>query len=184
MKENKLLLIRDSALVAISIIIALILAKNNVFVKILVSAQGLKFIGSFIAGMFFTTVFTTAPAVVTLGEIAQISSLWSTAFFGALGATLVDVIIFRIVRDRFSEHFLELIAQKRKIRLKILAKLKLLKWLTLVIGCVIFASPLPDELAISILGFSHLRSYQFILFSFISKFIGIMIIGIVARALI
>lgn len=182
--NNNHFLLEDLAIIVLSIIIAIILIKTHVLTSILTSTKEIKLFGSFIAGSFFTSAFTTAPAIVTLGEIAQVNSIWSTALFGAIGAVIGDLIIFKFIKDRFSKHVIEVIKQKgSKTRLKLLLRLKFYKWLTFLIGGLIIASPLPDELGISILGFSKMKQSWFILFSFVSNFIGILLIGIVARSI-
>src|SRR3990167_7848436 len=72
-------LVRDLVLVVFSILIAIILAKTGALQDFITSTQEIRFIGSFIAGIFFTSVFTTAPAIVALGEIAHANSIISTA---------------------------------------------------------------------------------------------------------
>lgn len=182
-RKNNFLL-QDVAIVVLSIIIAVILVKTNVLIRILTSTQELELLGSFIAGMFFTSVFTTAPAIVTLGEIAKANSILPTAIFGAMGAVVGDLIIFRFVRDRFSEHLTEIIKhQGAGKRIKLLLKLKIFRWLTFLAGGLIIASPFPDELGISLLGFSKMRTSWFIPLSFTFNFIGILLIGWVAKAL-
>lgn len=182
-RENNFLL-QDAAIILLSIVIAVILVKTDVLIKILISTQELKFLGSFITGMFFTSVFTTAPAIVTLGEIARANSILPTAIFGAMGAVVGDLIIFRFVRDRFSEHLMEIIKhQGAGKRIKLLFKLKIFRWLTFLVGGLIIASPLPDELGIGLLGFSKMRTSWFIPLSFTFNFIGILLIGLVAKTL-
>jgi len=159
------------------------LAKTELLEQILISTKSLEIFGSFAAGIFFTSAFTAAPAIVTLGEIAQVSPVWLVALFGALGGTIGDLIIFKFMKDRFSKHLMELLRKKGgQKRLKHLLNLKYFKWLTFLIGGLIIASPLPDELGIAILGFSTIRTSLFIPFSYFSNFIGILLIGIVARA--
>lgn len=176
-------LLKDAAIIALSILIAIILLKTDVLVEILTSSQQLERLGSFIAGLFFTSVFTTAPAMVTLGEIAQVNSVASTALFGALGAVTGDLIIFLFVRDRVSRHVLELLKHTGVgRRTKALFKLKFFRWLTFLIGGLIIASPLPDELGISLLGFSKMRVPLFVLLSFSFNFLGIFVIGTIARS--
>ena len=63
-----------------------------------------------------------------------------------------------------------------------MAKLKFFRWLTFLVGGLIIASPLPDELGISILGFSKMKVSWFIAISLVFNFIGILLIGVVARA--
>ena len=177
-------LLQDIAIIVLSIIIAVILVKTNVLIKILTSTQELELLGSFIAGMFFTSVFTTAPAIVTLGEIARANSILPTAILGAMGAVVGDLIIFRFVRDRFSGHLMEIIKhQGAGKRIKLLLKLKIFRWLTFLAGGLIIASPLPDELGIGLLSFSKTKTRLFIPLSFTFNFIGILLIGLIARAL-
>ncbi len=175
---------RTSALSCSAFCIAIILIESNVLSEILDSTKDLVFVGSFIAGLFFTSIFTTAPAMVTLGEIAQGHSIILNAVIGALGAVLGDLIIFRFVKDRFSEHLTDLLAtQGGGRRLRALLKRRSFRWITFLLGGLIIASPLPDELGVSLLGFSKMRASGFVILSFLGNFLGILLIGLAARAL-
>ncbi|MEQ1561100.1 MAG: hypothetical protein ABL899_00085 [Nitrospira sp.] len=175
---------QDIAIIAMSVLVAIMLSKTGALESLLSSTASLKFAGSFIAGMFFTSVFTTAPAIVTLGEIAHSNSLILTAFFGALGAVVGDVIIFRFIEDRLSEHLVELVKHESWWkRVRALFKLKYFRWFTFLLGGFIISSPLPDELGIGLLGFSKMKMSVFIPISFFFNFVGIVLIGIVARAI-
>jgi hypothetical protein len=46
-------------------------------------------------------------------------------------------------------------------------------WLAPVVGALVIASPLPDELGITLLGIARLRNWQFVVLSFIFNFAGI-----------
>ncbi len=186
MKTNndKKFLIQDTIIIILSVIVAVILVKTDILIKILTSTQELKLFGSFIAGMFFTSVFTTAPAIVTLGEIAQANSIVSVAILGAMGAVIGDLIIFRFFRDRLSGHILELVKHPGAgKRIRVLLKLKFFRWLTFFAGGLIIASPLPDELGISLLGFSKMKTLWFIPLSFTFNFLGILLIGWIAKTI-
>lgn len=184
MNNNTNNLARDFIIVILSVFVAVFLIKTDVLTRILTSTKELEILGSFIAGMFFTSVFTTAPAIATLGEIAHANSVFLTALFGGLGAVVGDLIIFRFVRDRLSEHLMEVVKhQGVGKRFKALLKMKYFRWFTFLVGGLIIASPFPDELAIGLLGFSRLRMKWFIPISFTFNFIGILLIGLVAKAL-
>ena len=173
----------DMVIIFFSILIAVILTGSNILTTFLVSTGHNGIIGSFIAGIFFTSIFTTAPSIVALAEIAHTHSLVLTALFGALGAVVGDLIIFRFVRDRISSHVIKIV-EHRKIGKKVSAflHLKMFRWMTFLIGGLIIASPLPDELGISILGLSKVKVSWFIGLSFVFNFIGIFIIGFAAQA--
>src|SRR3989344_5737913 len=176
-------LIRDLSLIILSILIAVILAKTGTLESLITSTQGMRFIGSFIAGIFFVSVFTAAPATVALGEIAQSNSIYTVAVLGGLGALIGDLIIFRFVKDRVSEHFDYLIRVSKSERLFSIFKLKLFRWIIPFVGALIIASPLPDEIGVTMLGLSKMKNSYFILLSFVLNSAGVLIIGLIAKAL-
>ena len=177
-------LVRDLVLIIFSVFIAIILAKTGALQDLITSTLGVRFIGSFIAGIFFTSVFTTAPAIVALGEIAHANSVILTALLGSVGALAGDLIIFKFVKDRLSEHLAELIKhQGGGKRLKALFKLRYFRWLIFLVGGFIIASPLPDELGVSLLGFSKMKMRFFVALSLGFNFIGILLIGLIAKTL-
>jgi hypothetical protein len=183
-KSNNKNLFFDFAVIILSIYAAVFLVKTEVLEKILTSTKELEFLGSFISGIFFTSIFTVVPATVTLGQIAAANSILLTAFFGAIGAVLGDLIIFRFVRDSLSEHLKETIKiQVVSKSITELYKYKLFRWTTFLISGLIIASPLPDELGISLLGFLKIKTKWFIYISFVFNFIGLVLIGIVAKAI-
>lgn len=176
-------LIRDLGIIVLSILIAIILVKTGTLEKILISTQGARFIGSFIAGILFVSIFTAVPAAVALGKIAQTNSLIITAVIGGLGALLGDLIIFRFVRNRISQDFSYLVKASKSKKLVSIFKLRLFKRLIPFIGALIVASPLPDEIGLMMIGLSKVKTSVFIPLSFLLNSIGILIIGLIAKAL-
>ncbi|MBI3114573.1 MAG: hypothetical protein HYZ07_01295, partial [Candidatus Harrisonbacteria bacterium] len=160
----------DIGIIVLSVIAAVLLAKTGALQSILTATREIEFVGSFIAGIFFTSIFTTAPAMVVLGQIAQANSPLPVALFGGLGALLGDLIIFRFVKDRLSEDMLSLLRERRRIR-AILHR-RFFRYLTMFLGTIIIASPLPDELGLALLGFSKVRMSLFVPFSFFANAAG------------
>ncbi|MBI2048173.1 MAG: hypothetical protein HYT27_03460 [Parcubacteria group bacterium] len=184
MESQKNNLTKDIGIIVLSVIVAIILIKTGAIEEILKQTRDLWFLDSFIAGMFFTSVFTTVPAIVALGEIAQSSqSVLLVAIFGGLGALCGDLIIFRFMRDRFGEDILCLIRNSGNGRLRSIFRLKSFRWLTFFFGALVIASPLPDELGLTMMGFSKTKTSLFIPVSFIFNFLGILAIGLVAKNL-
>lgn len=175
-------LIKDAAIVALSILIAIILVKTGVVADLLASSKKLELFGSFIAGVFFTSIFTTAPATVVLAQIAQINSVFLVALLGGFGAMIGDLIIFRFVRDRLSGDILQLLKRSKLERLKFISHSRIFRWTIMFLGALIIASPFPDELGLIMLGFSKMRTLFFMLLSFLFNSAGILIIGLIARA--
>lgn len=188
MTRYKSNLLRDGFYIIASLAVAIVIGQTNAVGLILASTDFPYVIMSFISGIFFTSVFTTAPAMVALAEIAVGHNIIVTAIFGGLGALVGDVIIFRFVRDHIAgdlHHIFHNIRSK-KLSLFIHGKfwrLKAFRWILPLIGALIIASPLPDELGLTILGFSKLKTSQIIPLTFVFNTAGVLLIGLVARAI-
>src|SRR3989338_5980948 len=176
-------LARDLGLIVLSVFIAVILAKTGGLESLITSTKEVRFIGSFIAGIFFVSVFTAAPATVALGEIAQSNSIITVAIIGGLGALIGDLLIFRFIRDKISQDFSYLVKLSRTERFFSVFKLKLFRWLIPFVGALIVASPFPDEVGLAMLGLSKTKTSVFIPLSFFLNLIGILIIGLIAKTL-
>ena len=149
----------------------------------LASIGGLTQAGSFIAGMFFTSLFTTAPAMVVLGEIALTASPWTVAAFGSIGAVVGDYLLFLVVRQGLKKDIEFLIGHIGFRRLKKLGHTRLFHHLLPLLGALVLASPLPDEIGLAMLGFSKVDKDKFLLISLAMNFLGILAIGYAARAI-
>ena len=72
-------LMRDIGIVGMSILVAFLLIKTGTIRNIFTETHGLKIIGSFFGGMFFVSIFTAAPALVFLIEVARSNSIFLVA---------------------------------------------------------------------------------------------------------
>ena len=183
MNHYKNNLMKDIAVIALSILIAIILVKTGVLTNISASSRELKLLGSLIAGMFFTSVFTVAPATVALVEIARLNSIFWVAILGGAGAMIGDLIIFRFVKNKLSEDILYLLKKSKSERLSLIFHLKIFRWLLAFLGALVIASPLPDELGLTMMGLSKIKTSLFIPISFLLNSLGILIIGLIARSI-
>jgi hypothetical protein len=176
-------LFRDLAVIVFSVIIAVLLVKTGILENFLQDVQDAKIFGTFIAGLFFTSIFTVAPATVALGEIARGSSLFLTVVLGGFGAMLGDFIIFRFVKNSLAEDLAALIGHGAPKRLAAILKFKSFRWFIAFLGALVIASPLPDELGLAMMGLTKLKTAFFLPLSFILNSMGILIICLVARSL-
>jgi hypothetical protein len=92
-------LVSDFLLIIASIIIALVLVQSGFLHKFLATSSETAILGSVIAGIFFTSIFTIAIATAALAELSSANNPLMIAFFGALGALLGDSLIFYFFRD-------------------------------------------------------------------------------------
>ena len=177
-------IVQDLKIIMLSIFVAVIIIKTGMLSHFIKQLGSYNIIGAFIAGMFFTSVFTTAPALATLGELGVIHNPFVIAFIGGIGAVIGDMIIFRFIRDRFSEDIREVFRlTKPSDRLKKLAELQFFRWFILFFGGFIIASPLPDEIGISLLGMAKISTRWFVPISFVFNSIGILVVILTLKKL-
>ncbi|OGG78336.1 hypothetical protein A3A36_01450 [Candidatus Kaiserbacteria bacterium RIFCSPLOWO2_01_FULL_52_12b] len=96
-------MMRDLGVVILSIVVAFILAKTGAVAGILTSTHEWELLGSLVAGIFFVSIFTAAPAGVVFIEIAAANSIWEVALLGGIGALIGDLLIFSFIKDSISE---------------------------------------------------------------------------------
>lgn len=167
-------LARDLFLIVVSIFIAILFVRLGVLHNLFAIKEEAQILGSFISGVFFTSAFTIAPASISLAEIAKNTSPFIVAFWGALGSVLGDMVIFLFVRDRFSEDLIEVLRISKAKKVLHFFHKGFFRWLSPLLGAIIIASPLPDELGIALLGIAHLRVFTLAIISFVMSFIGIL----------
>lgn len=174
----------DTLVVVASVLFAIYIVKSGAIHLLVSATSGNMALASFIAGLFFTSLFTTAPATVVLGELAQQGSLPMVALAGAVGAVMSDYLLFLFVRTRIAADA-KMLPTGPRLKLVVRAlKHSRLRFVLPVIGALIIASPLPDELGMLLLGVSSVKSRSFLLISFGMNALGIVAIGLAARALV
>ncbi len=163
----------------LSIVLAVFILKSD-FIKDYIYQLGkLEYLGALISGLFFTYGLTTAPSISVLYLISRDLNPIGVALFGALGALISDYLIFRFVKYSLSKEIKRL-ADKIKFHPHLKKSyIKILKKIAPLIAGIIIASPLPDELAASILGSIKVDDREFVLISIVSNFIGILVIALV-----
>ncbi len=176
---------RNAFFIILSIIVAYILLKSQLIHNSIATIGDLGYIGSFVAGLFYAYTLTAIPATASLFLLGGQLNPILIAITGAAGAVLGDYMIFRFVKDSFIQG-LEEFPTLRKIIFKIsdnMKKSKISKKLIPLLAGFIIASPLPDELGVSMLGMVRFRSRKFFIYSFSLNFIGILLIAFAGKVL-
>ncbi len=172
----------DLGIIAASIFVAGFFAQSELIKSIVVANESMYLLNSFVAGLFFTSVFTTAPAMVALGGLSAIHPPIIVALIGALGALIGDLVIFNFIKGHISEDISYLLSKAKSRRIKHLFHYRFMRWSLAILGALIIASPLPDELGLTLMGLSKMSTVRFMIISYVFNFIGIIVIGFVVRS--
>ncbi len=139
------------------------------------------YMGAFVMGIFFVSLFTVVPASVVLIDLAQNFHPIAIALCGGAGAALGDLIIFRFLKDGLFEEIKHLFGKAKLTRTSALLKSRYFTIITPLVGAFIIASPLPDEIGIGLMGLSNIKQWQFIIVSFALNTMGILAITAVVQ---
>lgn len=168
---------KNSLFFLISIIVAIILFRQTAVHSFLLDLGNIGYFGAFLGGMLFVSTFTVATGALILMILAETLSPIEIGIIAGLGAVIGDFIIFRFIKSNLSKELEEIynkIDHNGHV-VKILHT-KYFSWTLPVFGAIIIASPLPDEIGVSLMGISKMKTYQFLITSFILNTIGIFLI--------
>jgi len=174
---------KNTTYLVISLIVffAFILSSDS-FQNLIWQVSILGYFGSFITGIFFVSIFTVVPASVVLFDIADAYNPLIVAITAGLGAVLGDYLIFRFLRDKVFEEIAPAFDKVGGSFIKKLFSTPFFIWLVPILGALIVASPLPDEVGISLLGLSKVKNWHFILITFLLNAVGILIVITTAKS--
>lgn len=168
---------KNLAYLGISVVVGLILLQTFPFRALVFHLGNLGYIGAFVGGILFVSTYTVSIGTVILLLLTGSINPILIGLVAGIGAVIGDLVIFQYIRNKglISEikHFFEFFGGDRLIHL---IHSKYFSWTLPVLGAIIVASPLPDEMGIGLMGISKLKTSQFILLSFALNAMGIFLI--------
>lgn len=176
-KYRKLLL-----LCVVSVFAYLIFRNPNV--QEFVSSLGeLEYLGVFIAGILFTFGFTT-PLAIGFFVILNPSNPLLVAIVGGMGAVIGDLLIFSLIRFSFMDEFRRLertrVIRMMRNEMNVHLGRKFRLYLLYALAGFVIASPLPDEVGVTMLaGFTNIKPKIIIIISFLFNSLGILIMCLI-----
>lgn len=162
---------------SIGVFSAVYLFKQPFFHDFLLGLGRSAYLAAFLGGILFVSTFTFSIGAATLLALSEALDLWLIAVFAGFGAVVGDLIVFQFVRAKGAiDELTNLFHFFRSEKISKLLHSKYFAWTLPVLGALIIASPLPDELGVSLLGISRLKTWEFIAISFLLNSFGIWIV--------
>ena len=171
---------RKLTILALTIVLSYLIFRTPIFIDSLSNLGKLSYLGIFFAGILFSFGFTV-PFAIGLFLTIPVDNILLAATIGGLGSVISDLFILIVIQRLFKKE----IKQFRKTKLmrkweKIINNQKgfiLKNYLPYAFTAVIIASPIPDEIGISLLaGITDLKKSIFSLVSFALHATAILII--------
>jgi hypothetical protein len=164
---------KNTFLLIISIIIFIFLADTPFVRSSTANIGDWGYFGAVIMGILSVMTFTAAPALLILYDLSEKLNIYELSLLAGFGSVLGDFIVFSFFKDKvFTE--LQPIIQKiiRKPFMHIF-RTHYFAWLTPVVGALIIASPLPDDMGVPLLSASKIKKWQFVILSFVLNSLGV-----------
>lgn len=161
----------------VSLLVSFFLLRNESFRDFLLRLGNLGYFGAFIAGILFVFTFTAPFSSVILLLLAEYLSPLEIGLIAGLGAVAGDAIIFQFIRSKgLANEIKHLFEYFGGDKISHLLHTRYFSWTLPVVGALIIASPLPDELGVSLMGVSQMKPAQFLVVSFLLNSVGIFLI--------
>lgn len=160
----------------ISIIFVAFLSAFDSFHQALVQLGTYGYIGAFVAGILFVSTYTVSIGALTLLILAETLHPVEIALIAGLGAVVGDYTIFMIIRDNLMNELTDIYKRFGGNHISHVLHTRYFSWSLPVIGALIIASPLPDELGVGLMGIARMKTYKFLLLSFVLNSIGIFLV--------
>lgn len=140
------------------------------------------YLGAFVTGILFVSVFTVAPAAVALFFLAENLNPLLVALFAGVGGVVGDYVIFKFFKDKVFEELTPLFLKNGGNILVKLFKTPHFSWVVPMLGAMIIVSPFPDELGLGLLGATKIKNWQFLLLTFVLDTVGVLLIIVAAKS--
>ena len=132
--------------------------------------------------MLFVSTFGVATGALSLLILAEELNIFLLGAVAGSGGVLGDFLLFRFVKDRLVDEVKPIYdSMDHNHNLVKLLHTKHFRWMFPVIGAIIIASPLPDELGVSLMGISKMKDKTFLILSFILNASGIILVLLASR---
>lgn len=181
LKKWRLWRFKNTAMLIASLFLFFYLSETSVVKTFLEQAGTLGYLGAFMTGIFFVSTFTAVPAAYVLFNLADNLHPVEVALLAGFGAMVGDYILFQVMKDTVFDELKPILGKLRHPAMRQLFATPYFAWLLPVLGAFMIASPLPDELGVSMLGLSKIKKWQFFVVTYILNAIGIFLVVTAAR---
>jgi hypothetical protein len=167
---------KNLLLFIIGLLMAWFFSQNKWFHDFFIGLGNYGYLSAILAGALFVSTFTIATGALILMTLAKTLSPIELILLAGVGAVLGDLLIFRFVKDEVEDDIAPIYDKITGTHLKKILHTKYFGWTLPVIGAFIIISPLPDELGISLLGISEIKTENFLVIAWVSHTIGMFLL--------
>lgn len=166
---------KNTFFLLVALVLFFYFLESSIIQYFLTRIGSLGYIGAFLSGVMFVSVFTVVPASAILFEFSNtlLNPLW-VAVIASSGAAIGDLLILRFMKNHVFEEIAPLFKFKKRSLIRMIFSSPYLSWIIPIFGAAVILVPvIPDEVGISMMGISTIKTWQFLLVTFALNIIGI-----------
>jgi uncharacterized membrane protein YdjX (TVP38/TMEM64 family) len=172
---------KNLTIICLSILLTIFVASSNMFESTVIYLTGFGPSVALLAGAFFTSTFTVTLGTVVIFALAERMDMLQLAMISGAGSVIADLTIFQLVRSKgLAKEANKIVKDLGGEKIYHLLHTRYFYWLAPILGAIIIASPLPDELGVGLMGLSKISMWKFIMISFVLNSIGIFVMVFLA----
>lgn len=173
---------RNTAMLVVSVIVFFFLAEHPMVDNSIRFIGDFGYLGAFLVGILFVSVFTVAPAGVVLFHLADTLNPLGIALAAGMGGVVGDYLILKYLKDRVFVEIKPIIMNHGGRPLKKLFRTPYFAWAVPIVGAILIMSPFPDEVGLGLMGMSKVKTWQLLVMLYLLDVVGIFLIVIAARS--
>ena len=162
-------------LMGIGVVATYYLSQSDWFISLVLHLGNYRYLASIIAGILFVTTFTATTGALMLTILINLVPWWELVLLAGAGAVIADMTILNMVKNDVLEEIEDILNEFHGKKLIHIFNTKAFRWTLPVIGAIIIASPLPDELGVGLMGISKIKPHHFAFLSYLLNTVGILI---------
>jgi hypothetical protein len=162
----------------ISMILAFFVLSNKSIAALIGMAGAWSYFGALFVGFFYTHSLTSPIASATFFILSNGLNPFVAAALGGFGAMIGDYFIFKFVKTDLLPEARLLAGDLKLPKIKSLRLLHYLHMIAPILGGIIIASPLPDEIGAALLGTIEMKDRDFLIVSLACNTTGLLAIAL------
>jgi len=169
-------------LILVSIILAVVIGRSDIVGYFLSYGEIGYTLAALIFGVMYSSIFSVIPATVGIIKLAEAGAPpLVLAIVGGLGAMIGDLSIFQIIKFSVLDDIIRYMQRHSQGRFERVFKMPIVRYTLVIVGAMIVASPIPDEIGLAMMGLAQTRWPIVAVISFLLNSVGILVIAMLAR---
>ena len=158
----------------IGLVLTVFLSQSHAFTGFILSLLPYKSVVAAAAGVLFVTSFTAPIGGLILSQLIPHFQFYQLVLISGITAVIADLAILHFLNEELLEEIEDIFNEFHGKKLSSIFHSRLFRWTLPLLVIFIIATPLPDDLAVGLLGISRVSPHRFAASSYIINTLGIL----------